>query len=176
MGGTLVCIGSGLLLIIMISFPLLSVLGIIKDEWRRLEFSAWVKYILLIIIFLFIILATIICVTFITIGYNSVEFDIIASDNTVYRAKFYFRVVNTDPSLSLVESLTIRSKISNDKDYGYNQRVERFFENTFNNLLPYKPTVEDIKRICNTLDGSLLDLPNITFKLNLEGIKFVEAF
>lgn len=104
------------------------------------------------------------------------EFDIIASDNTIYRAKFYFRVVNTDPSLSLVESLTIRSKISNDKDYGYNQRVERFFENTFNNLLPYKPAVEDIERVCNTLDGSLLDLPNITFKLNLEGIKFVEAF
>lgn len=119
MVGSLFYIGSGLLLIIMVSFPLFSVLGIIKDEWYRLEFSTWVKYILLILIFLFIILATIICVTFITIGYNSVEFDIVASNNTVYRAKFYFRVTNTDPSLSLTESLTMRSKISNNKDYGY---------------------------------------------------------
>ena len=94
MGSSLFCIGSGLFIIIMISFPLLSILGIIKDEWRRLEFSAWVKYILLIIIFLFIILTTIICITFITIGYNSVEFDIIASNNTVYRAKFYCTIRN----------------------------------------------------------------------------------
>lgn len=164
--------------VFFIGAPLLIVLGNIKDLIirGRGDLSDLFKYILIAIVFALVLVFVIVSIIFASIGSNGVKFDLVTSDNSIYKVKFYYMVEDTSSDLSLFESLNVRANISYNGESGYHQRIERFFENTFNNLLPYKPTVRDIERICNSLDNSLLDLPNVTFKLKFKNIKFVEAF
>lgn len=164
--------------VFFIGAPLFIVLDNIIDiivRGRR-DLSDLFKYILIAIVFALVLVFVVVSIIFVSIGSNSVKFDLVTADNLIYKVKFYYMVEDTSSDLSLFESLNIRASISYNGESGYHQRIERFFENTFNNILPYKPTVEDIERICNTLDNSLLDLPNATFKLKFKNIKFVEAF
>ena len=172
----LLCIAAGAFSIFIVGAVLYAVA--VEDTLhyhREMEIGDWIRAILIIVICIAIIIFLIWYTIISAIGFSTLKFDLVAADNTVYRIKFGYMVLDTQ-NLSLLENINLRANITLSPDYGYHQRVERFFENTFNNLLPYKPTVEDIERICNTLDGSLLDLPNATFKLKFKNIKFVEAF
>ena len=174
--GLLLCILSGVAWIAIIGLVLYSVAieEIIKYH-NQMEICDWIRSFIIATICIAVIIFLIWFIVISVIGCSTLKFELVAADNTVYRIKFDY-VVDDTHNLSLIDSINLRANISLSSDYGYHQRIERFFENTFNNLLPYKPTVEDIERICNSLDGSLLDLPNATFKLKFKNIKFVEAF
>ena len=174
--GLLLCILSGVAWIAIIGLVLYSVaIEEIIEYHNQMEIGDWIRAFLITTICIAVSIFLVWFVVTLAIGCSGLKFELVAADNTVYRVKFDY-VVDDTHNLSLLDGINLRANISLSSDYGYHQRIKRFFENTFNNLLPYKPTVEDIERICNTLDGSLLDLPNATFKLKFKNIKFIEAF
>lgn len=173
--GTLACIGWIFIIGVVLY---VNIVENIPECFHEMDVWDWIKAFLVIIVCIAII-AFLLWVVIVSLsgfkGNATLWFDFTTSDNTIYRVYFSYEVDEVY-NLSLKESIALRMKITTSPDYGYHQRIRRFFKNTFNELLPYRPTVEDIERVCNTLDGSLLDLPNATFKLKFKNIKFVEAF